>query len=157
MHTIKAKLTQKFPSTSGVGNNNREWTKCDFIASTEGRGARTIKFTAWNTVVDQVMEIAVGSELDIEFEVGSREYQGRWYTDVTAKKITGDMFVPTAKEDQQAAAIPSADKDPRAVEMPKLFERAGDDFFSNTGPVKEEAKPKIEHDPRIDDLPELPF
>ena len=65
---LTAKLIQLLPLQTGNGKNG-QWKKQDIIVETD----------------DQVLK--VGSMLNISFDVESREYNGRWYTDVKAWKV----------------------------------------------------------------------
>jgi hypothetical protein len=43
--------------------------------------------TAWGDKADTLLEVSTGDELKVSFDVESREYNGRWYTDLKAWKI----------------------------------------------------------------------
>lgn len=82
---LKAKLVQLFPLQTGQGKNGT-WRKQEFLVETEGQYPKKVLFSAWG---DKINENALqpGNMLNIFFDVESREYNGRWYTDLKAWKI----------------------------------------------------------------------
>ncbi len=83
---ITGKLIQILPAQTGTGKNG-PWKKCDFIIETADKFPKTICITAWKELVDQIEKTATGTQLNISFDLSSREYNGKWYTDVKAWKI----------------------------------------------------------------------
>lgn len=85
---ISGRLIQTLPTQTGMGKNG-EWKKCSFIIETADKFPKKICIIAWKDLVDQVQQIAIGTELKVSFDVESREYNGKWYTDVKAWKVIG--------------------------------------------------------------------
>ena len=83
---ITGRLVQTLPTQTGMGKNG-EWKKCSFIIETADKFPKKICIIAWKDLVDQVQQISVGTELKVSFDVESREYNGKWYTDVKAWKV----------------------------------------------------------------------
>jgi len=83
---ISGKLVQTLPTQTGMGKNG-EWKKCSFVIETADKFPKKICIIAWKDLVDQVQQLSVGSDLKVSFDVESREYNGKWYTDVKAWKI----------------------------------------------------------------------
>lgn len=86
---ISGRLIQTLPTQTGMGKNG-EWKKCSFIIETADKFPKKICIIAWKDLVDQVQQIAIGTELKVSFDVESREYNGKWYTDVKAWKVIGN-------------------------------------------------------------------
>lgn len=82
---LTAKLVQLLPLQTGTGKNG-QWKKQDFIVETEGQYPKKVCISLWGDKIDEG-KLVVGSMLKIDFDVESREYNGRWYTDVKAWKI----------------------------------------------------------------------
>ncbi|MFH0894521.1 MAG: DUF3127 domain-containing protein [Bacteroidota bacterium] len=82
---ITAKLIQLLPLQTGTGKNG-EWKKQDIIVETEGQFPKKICISIWGDKADPTM-LQIGNQLSIQFDVESREYNGRWYTDVKAWKV----------------------------------------------------------------------
>lgn len=82
---LTAKLIQLLPLQSGAGKNG-PWKKQDIIVETEGQYPKKICVSIWGDKINE-SQLKPGNMLSIDFDVESREYNGRWYTDVKARKI----------------------------------------------------------------------
>lgn len=83
---ITAKLIQLLPLQTGMGKNG-EWKKQEFIVETLGSPyPKKICISVWGDKINESV-LKEGNELNISFDIESREYNGRWYTDVKAWKI----------------------------------------------------------------------
>ena len=87
------------PVQEGVSKAGNAWRKGAFVIETESQYPRTICFNIWNNRIDEYA-LTEGDFVEVRFDVESREYMERWYTDVTAYSVS--------KVDQTAAA-PEAD------------------------------------------------
>ena len=72
--------------TTGSGQNG-PWSKLEFVIETEEKYPKKVCFSAWNERVDDIQKIKVGDNVKISFDVSSREYNEKWYTDLRAWKI----------------------------------------------------------------------
>jgi len=100
---ISGVLIQKLPQETGQGKNG-PWVKQNFIIETQEQINRKICVSAWGDKADSVNQFAIGTFLKIAINIESREFNGRWYTDVRAWKI----------ETVTAGAVPT----PAAAPMP---------------------------------------
>ena len=82
---LTAKLVQLLPLQTGTGKNG-EWKKQDIIVETSGQYPKKVCISVWGDKID-AKKLKPGNMLKIEFDVESREYNSRWYTDVKAWKI----------------------------------------------------------------------
>ena len=82
---LTAKLVTLLPLQTGKGKNG-DWKKQDFIIETDDAYPKKICVSVWGDKIDPTA-LVVGNELKIDFDLESREYNGRWYTDVKAWKI----------------------------------------------------------------------
>ena len=85
---ITGKLVQVQPEVSGDGKNGR-WVKCDFIIETQDKFPKKVCITAWSELVETIKATTPGTDLKVSFDISSREYNTKWYTDVKAWKIEG--------------------------------------------------------------------
>lgn len=83
---IEGKLTKILPETSGQGSQGT-WVKQNFIIETREQYPKKVCFVAWGDKVDTVRKLVEGEDLKISFNVESREFNERWYTDLRAWKI----------------------------------------------------------------------
>lgn len=82
---LTAKLTQLLPLQTGTGKNG-EWKKQDIIVETTGQFPKKICVSVWGDKINET-QLKPGNELKIDFDIESREFNGRWYTDIKAWKI----------------------------------------------------------------------
>ena len=82
---LTAKLTQLLPLQTGTGKNG-SWKKQDIIVETDGQYPKKLCVSVWGDKINQC-QLQIGNVLKIEFEIESREYNGKWYTDIKAWEI----------------------------------------------------------------------
>ncbi|MCE1154654.1 MAG: DUF3127 domain-containing protein [Bacteroidales bacterium] len=80
-----AKLSQVLPLQTGQGRNG-EWKKQDIIVETDGQYPKKVCISIWGDKISP-QQLQPGIHLKIDFDVESREFNGRWYTDVKAWKV----------------------------------------------------------------------
>lgn len=82
---LTGKLIQLLPMQTGQGKNGT-WKKQEIIVETEGQYPKKVCISIWGDKADEKI-LQVGNSLKIDFDIESREYSGRWYTDVKAWKV----------------------------------------------------------------------
>ena len=82
---IKGRIIEILPLKTGQSANG-EWRKQEFILETESNYPKKICFMAWGEKIDE-FAIKQSETLKVSVDLESREYNGRWYTDVKAWKI----------------------------------------------------------------------
>lgn len=82
---LTAKLLQLLPLQTGNGKNG-QWKKQDIIVETEGQYPKKVCISIWGDKIDPSM-LEPGAMLNFDFDVESREFNGRWYTDVKAWRV----------------------------------------------------------------------
>jgi hypothetical protein len=73
-NTVSGSVIHILPEQTGAGKNGT-WRKRDFVIETKDQYPKKICMTQW------------GDEITAHIDIASREYNGRWYTDVKAWKI----------------------------------------------------------------------
>lgn len=81
---IKGKLIQKLPVQSGTGKTGNSWQKQEIIVETMEQYPKKICVAVWGDKIDEVEKFAISDTLNISISIESREFNGRWYTDVRA-------------------------------------------------------------------------
>ncbi|MCC5913524.1 MAG: DUF3127 domain-containing protein [Balneolaceae bacterium] len=82
---ITGKVKQILEVQSGESKNG-PWKKQDFILETEGKFPKLVCITQWGDQIDQ-NSLSVDETITAHIDIQSREFKGRWYTDVKAWKI----------------------------------------------------------------------
>lgn len=105
---ITGSVIEILEEQSGTGKNGA-WRKQDFILETEGEYANPICITQWGDNIEK-FNIEPGQKLTAHIDLRSREYNGRWYTDVKAWKVERDAAVegPAAAGASGSAQGPGA-------------------------------------------------
>lgn len=66
---------------------------------------------------DEVARLVVGASYNVTFDVESREYQGRWYTDVLGRRVEPKEAAQVAQA-QYSEPLPTAAPAPAPVAVP---------------------------------------
>jgi hypothetical protein len=101
---ISGKIVSILPAQTGQGRNGA-WKKQDFIMEIPGEYPRKVCITVWGDKMDQ-WAIKAGDVVTASIDVESREYNGRWYTDVKAWKVVKDNQNPAAQIQEDAPDLP---------------------------------------------------
>jgi Domain of unknown function (DUF3127) len=96
---IKGKVVQIMPLQTGEGKNG-PWKKQDFVIETDGQYPKKVCISAWGDKMNTSL-IQMNSDINVSFDVESREYNSKWYTDLRAWKIEA------ASAADGAVAVPS--------------------------------------------------
>ncbi len=83
---IEGKLVNILQEQSGEGRNGK-WIKQDFVIETSDQYPKKICFTTWGDKTTEVKKLNAGDNLLVSFNVESREFKEKWYTDLKAWKI----------------------------------------------------------------------
>ena len=82
---VTGKIIKILPIQTGEGKNGI-WKKQDFVIETSAQIARKVCFSLWGDKIDQ-FNLQEGEDAEISFDLESREYNNRWYTEAKAWKI----------------------------------------------------------------------
>lgn len=82
---IQGKIIQLLPEQSGAGKNG-QWRKREYVLETQDQYPKKLCFNLWGEKIDQ-NPVKVGDSVKVLFDLESREFNGKWYTDVKAWKI----------------------------------------------------------------------
>ena len=107
---VTGRLIQILPEQTGTGKNG-VWKKQDIIIETSEQFPKKISLSLWGDKVDQAKNFQIGQSLKVVAAVESREFNGRWYTDVKPFRIDVDgASAPTPGN--TASALPDFDLTP---------------------------------------------
>ncbi len=85
---MKGRIVQSLGMQTGTGKKGT-WRKQEYILETQSQQqqfAKKVCFSLWGDKIDQ-FRLQVGDMVNVSFDIESREYNGRWYTDVRAWKV----------------------------------------------------------------------
>lgn len=107
---IKILETQRFVSQK----SGQEYIKNFFVIETSGQYPKKVSFSVMGSEKFAQMGIRVGATYNVSFDIESREYKERWYTELSAwKAIAIDGVQQTTQQEvvnqtQVQAQAPSA-------------------------------------------------
>ncbi len=97
---------------SGVSKaTNREWSSQEYVIEVPGQYPRKICFRLFGEDRINEAHIQMGEEITISFDIDAREWQGRWFTQINAYRVSRNAGMPT---DQ----FPPAEQFPPASQFP---------------------------------------
>lgn len=102
---ISGKVIQVLPKQTGNGKNG-VWEKQEYVIEIEGTYPKKVCFNLWSPKIAQ-FDIKEGEFLNVSVDIESREYNGRWYTDVKAWKVERPGAANSAPS-QASSSTPAA-------------------------------------------------
>ncbi|MEY3344231.1 MAG: hypothetical protein RL090_1915 [Bacteroidota bacterium] len=85
---LSGKVIQILPMESGEGRTGQQWKKQYFVIEyMDGNYPKKVSIMLWGDKTDALKSIQIGSDVKVSFNVESREYNGRWYTDIKAWRV----------------------------------------------------------------------
>ena len=82
---ITGKIIVAMPEVGGTSAKGNAWKKREYVLETMETYPKKVFFNFFGDRVDQ-FPLNVGEEVTISFDIESREFNGRWYTDIRAWK-----------------------------------------------------------------------
>lgn len=128
------KIIEQCPIQEGTSRSGNPWKKRMYVVETQENYPKKVAITVFGSdrVAAAEASVKLGDIVKVSFDLDSREFNGRWYTDVQAWRI-----------EQASAAQPAAPAQQPAYSQPQSF-----DGGSPLPPPAAPAQPATE-----DDLP----
>jgi len=124
---ISGRLTLHLPLQTGEGKNG-PWQKSGFVIETSNdRYPKKVCFTTWGDTIAMAQAFKEGDEVKVFFDVESREYQGKWYSDIKAWKV--DRLAAGPTKDESPSNQTTA---PDYKAAPPSNSNPADDSFNNS-------------------------
>lgn len=80
---IEGMIIRDLGQFEGISKAGNPWKKHEWLLETSGNFPRKVKFTVFGEKVNTIT-FELGKSYSIQVDVESREYNERWYTDLTA-------------------------------------------------------------------------
>jgi len=104
---VKGKLVKKLEIETGTSKAGKEWSKQNFVIDTGSQYNPEICFQVFGDKVDLLNNFKEGQEVEVKFNVSSREFNGKYYHNLDAWFISGEKNVKVVE--QLAKAIDAED------------------------------------------------
>lgn len=84
---VSGRIIAILPEQGGVSKTGNEWKKQEYVLETHDQYPKKVCFQLFGA--DRIAQAAIqmGEELTVSFDIDSREYQGRWFTNIAAWRI----------------------------------------------------------------------
>jgi len=123
---IVGKLDMKLPVQNGNASRG-PWSKQDFIVETPGQYPKKICINVWGEEkVKDLEAFNVGDMLKVSVNIESREYNGRWYTDVKAWKV--EKSVIDSPSNIPSTTTPMPVSEPLGASLDESSDESTDDL-----------------------------
>ena len=103
---ITGKLIQVLNAQS-INGKNGQLTKQEFVIETGEKFKKNVCLTMWGAVID-TFNYQPGETITVSFDLSSREYNGKWYTEAKAWKVQAaekkEEMIPGNSFDEQVEA-----------------------------------------------------
>lgn len=122
---INGTLVKVMPEVSGTSKSGSAWRKQEFVIETPDQFPKKVCFSMWGDKVNDLRQYTTGDQLKVSFNLESRDYNDRWYTEARAWRIE---LADSGEVAQPAAPISnySTPKNPVA-DLPPTFSEDGAD------------------------------
>jgi len=107
MFEVKGKIIRKLPLVEGKSQKG-DWKKLEFILETQEQFPKKICLSLWGDKIDE-FTLNEGEEATVYFNLESREFKERWYTEARAWKVVksvsppnppvGEEYIPEVEDD----------------------------------------------------------
>lgn len=85
--SVKGKIDQILKPESGVSRAGKEWSKQEFVIETDEQFPRKVCFTLFGDKASLISGFEPGTEVEVAFNLESREYNGKYFHNINAWKI----------------------------------------------------------------------
>ena len=130
---LSGKLIKKMPEVTGTGRTGTNWIKQEFVLETQDQYPKKVCMSVWGDKTQDLAPIQEGEIVKVQFNVESREYNERWYTEIRAYRLDRSGAAAPAPAQDNAGWAPtsapaSAPSAAPANNFPPLAAESGDDL-----------------------------
>ncbi len=100
---IEGRIILDLPLQTGTSKAGKPWKKKEWVLETFGSYPRKVKFHIFGDRVDTI-RLEPGKDYVLSFDLESREFNGKWYTDVSVYQARD--YVPQGYPQGAPAASP---------------------------------------------------
>ena len=113
-YEVLGKITKFLDTQEGEGKNG-QWKKASFLIKEDGEYGKELKFDYFASgeklqYVDNLTKYNnVGDTVKVSFNVESREYNGRYYTNASAWRVDNQNGVAKASQESSESVVEEND------------------------------------------------
>ena len=106
------------------------WRKQELIIETEEQYPRTVCLICWTNQIEEIQKFAPGQTIKAQIDLSSREFNGKWYTDVRVWRFD-PVGVAAAPAAAQAPVQPAPQ--PTMHQTPPPIVNSESEYFGPAG------------------------
>ncbi len=125
---LTGKLVKTLAEVTGQGRNGA-WNKQEFVIETIDQFPKKVCLAAWGDKANDLKQFTPGDTLKVTFNIESREWNDRWFTEARAWRIElaeGDSIRPESSSPAPRAERPAGQ--PAASPFGMSFEEESNDL-----------------------------
>jgi len=103
---MELKLKGKVKEIMAVENFDSGFSKRQFVITTDDTYPQDVVFELIKDKCDLIDPYAIGSDVEVSFNVRGNFYNGKYYTNIQAWKLAGTAAAPAKKAPPTPAAAP---------------------------------------------------
>jgi len=85
---IEGRLVEVLAEQSGQGRTGNTWRKQSFVIETmDSQYPKKVCIDVWGDNIDNLKAFKTNDVLNVKMDIESREYNGRWFTNVKAWRV----------------------------------------------------------------------
>jgi hypothetical protein len=107
---LKGKIISVLPLSTGTSAKG-PWKKQEYILQTIETYPKKVCFNVWGDRIDE-FALKAGDSVEVSFDLESREFNGRWYTDVKAWKVVKEAKGEASGQFESQPPLPPVPPDP---------------------------------------------
>jgi len=85
---IQGKLHDILDIQSGISKNGNEWQKQPILIDTEAKFNNIIAIDLFGETIEKIQNLQIGAFVEVKLNISSKEYNGRYYTNISAWDIS---------------------------------------------------------------------
>lgn len=117
---IKCKILYRTPSINGISQAGNPWQKQILICETVATYPKKVALTAFNSTVETMNQFPDGTIISAVVSVESREFNGKWYTDVYVQNAVLEQVKQPIAAQTPTQVMPQATV-PQAPQVPQSY------------------------------------
>ena len=103
---ITGKIIAVLPERGGVAKSGNEWKSQEYVIETQEQYPKKCCFNVFGADKIAEMNIQAGEVMTVHINIDAREYNGKYYNDIRAWKVTREQQAQSVQPTQQTTAIP---------------------------------------------------
>lgn len=92
---MKGRVAKVFTETGNKKDGSGQWKRVSLVIDTADQYNPHVCFGTTPKCGDFVETLQVGQEVSVDYNLSSREYNDKWYTQATAWKVTAEAGTPS--------------------------------------------------------------